>query len=322
VLSLDYDGPLDIHVREHGGDDHQFEILREVAATAPSERPVTLTRGENVGFAVGHNMAMRESTSELVLLVNADATLAPDFLVQGLPAFDDPRVGAVQAKLLRPADETGPTGRPMIDTAGMVASRQRLFSERGHGEEDAGGYDCVAEVFGADGAVPIYRRAALDDVAIPLSLGADRSRDGVEYFDETFFIYKEDVDLAWRLQHRAWKTLYVPSARACHVRTMRGGSGGALTILAQRRKLPAMGRKLSFGNQRLTLIKNDSPRALLRDARPWLPKELASWGVVFSEGIGPGAVRRLVRLTPSALRKRRWIRAHRHPDADPERWFE
>jgi GT2 family glycosyltransferase len=322
VLALDYDGPLDVHVREQGADDEQFALLERIAAGSPPGRPVHLSRGDNVGFAPGHNIGMRATEGELMVLVNADAVLDPAFLTESLPHFDDPAVGAIQAKLVRPDDEVGPNGSQIIDTVGFLATRRRLFLPRGQGEEDTGQYDRVEEVFGADGAVPIYRRDALEDVAIPRRLGPDRAAEGVEYLDESFFIYKCDLDLAWRLQHRGWKTMYVPTARARHIRTLRRGFGGARAVLAQRRKVPVMGRSLSFCNHRLTQIKNDSARALLRDAAPWLGTEVVSWGVIFTERIGPRAVARLIRLTPQALRKRRWVQSHRRPEADPHRWFE
>ena len=39
-----------------------------------------------------------------------------------------------------------------------------------------------------------------------------------EFFDEDFFAFREDADLAWRAQLMGWKCLYVPSAVAWHVR--------------------------------------------------------------------------------------------------------
>ena len=52
------------------------------------------------------------------------------------------------------------------------------------------------EVFGISGACPIYRKEALEDVKI-----------NQEYLDEDFFAYYEDVDLAWRMQLRGWKSI-------------------------------------------------------------------------------------------------------------------
>ena len=85
---------------------------------------------------------------------------------------------------------------------------QRHF-DRGAGEIDRGQYDTPGAVFGVSGAAGCYRRAMLDDVAI-----------AGEVFDEDFFAYREDADLAWRAQLLGWDALYVPEATA-HARPAR-----------------------------------------------------------------------------------------------------
>jgi GT2 family glycosyltransferase len=63
-------------------------------------------------------------------------------------------------------------------------------------------------VFGGTGAATLYRRDALTDIAYA---------DG-QVFAESFFAYREDAELAWRLQWRGWRCLYVPDAAASHGR--------------------------------------------------------------------------------------------------------
>lgn len=321
VMALEHPGPMTVRIREQGGNDAQHELIQQaVAAASPRPaRTVEVTRGENVGFAVGHNLAMRAGTGDIVLLVNADADLDPRFLVEALPHFDDPQVGAVQGKLTRPAEVEGDP--PEIDTLGFTVDRQRRFLPRGMGEPDRGQYDEVVEVFGADGAVPVYRRRALDDVAVPRMAPPDP--DLPEYFDESFFIYKEDVDLAWRLSARGWKTLYVPTARASHVRTLRRGKGGgAVAVMAQRRKNPPRAKYLSFSNHRTMQVKNERLGPLLRDLLPWASFELVQWGAVLvTERLGFPTLWRFLRHVPLAVRKRRWTARNRPALGDPYRWF-
>ena len=70
-------------------------------------------------------------------------------------------------------------------------------------------------MFGGTGAATIFRRLALNDVRYP---------DGA-FFPPSFFCYREDAELAWRLQWRDWRCLYVPTARALHRRGFRPESG-------------------------------------------------------------------------------------------------
>jgi GT2 family glycosyltransferase len=83
--------------------------------------------------------------------------------------------------------------------------------DRGRGAE-AARFDREEDVFGACGAAALYRAEALRAVARP----------GEAPFAERFFMYYEDVDLAWRLRRAGWRTRYVPAAECLHVR---GGSG-------------------------------------------------------------------------------------------------
>src|SRR5258706_426452 len=73
--------------------------------------------------------------------------------------------------------------------------------------DNASQYDKPGEIFGPSGAAALYRRKALDDTAI----------DG-QYFDEDFFAYREDADLAWRCRLLGWNAIYVPGAVALHRR--------------------------------------------------------------------------------------------------------
>lgn len=329
---LQYEGLLEVLVNEQGQDDDEYQILQELAHTlsAPN-RAIKITRSENVGFAAGHNRLIRQNKSDFILCLNADAVLLPDFLEKGMLAFDDARVGAVQGKLLRwdPVAENvvyGPSGKNIIDSVGLTPLRNRRIINRGQGEEDGGQYEIQEEVFGADGAAPLYRRAALEDIAIPQVKKEKRKEQNtdVEYFDEDFFMYKEDVDLAWRMQWRGWKTIYVPKAIAWHAR----GSGESaarnpLKVFAERRKLSRSSKYYSFVNQRLMQFKNESISAIARDFFPLAFRELGTWLViVFTEPYTFRAIGRICSLLPKTLRKRRIIFSRRSVGANPYRWFQ
>jgi GT2 family glycosyltransferase len=51
---------------------------------------------------------------------------------------------------------------------------------------------------------------------------------GGEFFDEDFFVYREDADVAWRAQLMGWKCLYAPYAKGYHVRNALPGNRRAL----------------------------------------------------------------------------------------------
>ncbi|MDD5342655.1 MAG: glycosyltransferase family 2 protein [Patescibacteria group bacterium] len=202
---------------------------------------------KNIGYAAGHNLAISKSRSDYVLVANADLRLEPGFLEELVRIIDsDSHIGSVGGKLLKMQDplKIGAEAA-IIDTCGIGAYKSRRFVDRGEGEEDKGQYDNIEEVFGVSGALVLYRRSALDDVKIPPG----------QYFDEEYFMYREDIDLAWRFRQRSWKSFYSPRALAWHRRsTTRQGSDWQ--ILKNRRKKSPLIKSLSYRNHCYTLIKN------------------------------------------------------------------
>jgi GT2 family glycosyltransferase len=299
-----------LHLRDHGIENEVF-------------RYHVLDSKENLGFAKGHNKIISISQGEYVLMLNSDAGLDDRFLTQALPCFDDQLVCAVQGKLYRydPGTEEPcidpKTGSKIIDTAGLQMLRNRRIINRGQGSADEGQFDAQEEIFGADGAAPLYRRKALDDVKICLGTRC-------EYLDDDFFAYKEDVDMAWRLRLAGWKTIYEPSTIGYHQRS--SGESAAksyIGIIAERRKLSKFAKYLAFKNQRLMQIKNELPSLLLKDALYWLPKEIGSWGyVMLFERYTWKAIGDVFRLLPKMLRKRRMIMNNKKVDSKQmKRWF-
>ena len=108
----------------------------------------------------------------------------------------------------------------IIDSTGIYFTRNMRHLDRGAEEIDRGQYDRVQYVFGATGAAALFRRGFIEDVSV----------EG-EFFDEDFFAFREDADLAWRAQLMGWKCLYVPSAdclarAACDARAPRKPAAG------------------------------------------------------------------------------------------------
>ena len=81
-----------------------------------------------------------------------------------------------------------------LDSTGIYFTPSLRHFDRGSGEPDRGAYEHFQYVFGVTGAVALYRRAMIEDVSI---CG--------EFFDNDFFAYREDADLAWRAQLLGWK---------------------------------------------------------------------------------------------------------------------
>lgn len=242
----------------------------------------------NDGFAAGANRALarlhvESPDAEFMLLMNPDVELAPDFAERMLEGMTrHPSAGLASGKLLRPGEVT-------IDSAGITLPRNRRPQDRGSERLDLGQFEQDEQVFAASGAVLMLRTRALADLEI----------DG-EIFDEDFFMYHEDTDLAWRASKLGWQSRYIHAACAIHTRRWRPN---------QRFDIEPRIRQHSFKNHYLQIIKNENPREFLRD----LPVILA-WEVV---RLGYALLRdramlptylEVLRLAPRAFRKRRIIR--------------
>ena len=162
----------------------------------------------NVGFAAGQNQAIRAAKGEWLLCLNPDVMLAPDFIRQLVEAGSArPEAGSLSGKLLRWDPDGAQPKTQVIDSTGVYFTRNMRHLDRGGGETDTGQYDRKQWVFGATGAAALYRRSLVEAVSV----------EG-QFFDEDFFSYREDADLAWRGQVMGWRCLYVPQAVAWHVR--------------------------------------------------------------------------------------------------------
>jgi len=255
-----------------------------VKESCPQAR--VLENRTNLGFAAAANQGIKASSSEAVLLVNPDVSFKPGFIRTLSDALDSgPGIGSAAPKLLRP-------GGRVLDSAGLVMNRTRKAADRGSDMVDGDQYDSPCRVFGACGAAALYRRAALEDAMV---LG--------EYFDESFFAYKEDVDLAWRMNLLGWECAYEPRAVATHSRGWK---------VSSRMELPREIRKHSFKNHYLTILKNDDLVNMLAHL-PWVIgyDTALFFYALFREPFLLGALKDVFRLMPNAAEKREYIMARR-----------
>jgi GT2 family glycosyltransferase len=279
-----------IRILDNASRDGTLEAVRSVDAEL-------FTSPVNTGFARAHNTLIRDFESEYVLVLNPDTVLRPDFIEQLVRALDArPDAASASGKLLRMDGVT-------IDSTGITMLRNQRHLDRGADEPDLGQYDRPEDIFGASGAAAMYRRSALED-----------SRLSEEYFDEDFFAYREDADLAWRLRLLGWNSIYVPSAVARHERRV---------TPERRSQLPGFINYHSVKNRFLLRLNNMTPSLYKRDFwRITARDAMVVSYVMLREWSSAPALAYVVRHLPRLLRKRRLIQSKVRISAEElARWF-
>jgi GT2 family glycosyltransferase len=234
----------EIVVVDNASTDGSLDVVAGVVTGVVPLR--VLRNADNRGFAGGANDGIEATTAPVVLICNPDTRPRPDYVARAVAALlSGDRIGAVQGKLLRLGVKTQ-DGMPIVDTTGHVAYRTRIFANRGEGDADRGQWETAGAVFGVSGALGLYRRDMLDDIALP-----GFGRHGHEAFDEDLFAFFDDVDVDWRAAMRGWIARYEPSAVAEHER---GGAGPRRTRDVER---------LNFANRLLLVVKCDTPRSVV-----------------------------------------------------------
>ena len=213
--------------------------------------------GENLGFAKSYNLMIKKAVdlnSEYFIASNLDMIYEGNVVTALINAVGkNPHIGSATCKIKRwdyAARDSGNFGKTnILDTAGIEITKSHRFIDRGQGEIDHGQYNREEEIFGASGALAIYRLSAIEDTAFI------REDGDKEYFDELMFMYKEDADLSYRLQLAGYKSIYTSSAVVYHDRTVAGQGRSLRQIIKSRQGRRKEYKEWSWLNHHIILQK-------------------------------------------------------------------
>lgn len=158
---------------------------------------------KNYGFAGAVNRGLKSATSDWVLVCNNDLKIDSQWLSHVTKNIDESndKLAAITGTVLSYDGKT-------IESQGLrffingkcknINNGKKFSPSFLQGRGSGGGF----EIWGASAALTLYNRAILEKVG---------------QFDEDFFAYEEDVDLALRLHYLGYQTLYVPQAICYHL---------------------------------------------------------------------------------------------------------
>ncbi len=289
-------------------------LIENIKNTYPNNSKIRIVNNNgNLGYAGGQNKFFSETDSELLMVLNPDAILAPTFLSEITAVFDDPGVGMATGKMVKP--EKNENGESLLDGTGIVIFKSRRARERGQLEVDKGQYDNYPDVFGVSGTAAVYRKSALEEVRL-----------NGEYFDSDFFAYWEDLDLSWRLRLAGYQTKYTAKAIVYHTRAAGVSPGGykkLSSFVKHHAKLSVNIRRWNWRNHLFAIIKNDFGWNFWKSSPQIFLREIAMLGyIVIFEPKTLAAVPVFFRLLPKMLSKRKIIQSHRKVSSkEMEKWF-
>ena len=179
----------EVWVVDNNSQDDSVNVLRR---DYPWVRIIANT--ENMGFARANNLAIRQSQSDYVLLLNPD-TVVEELTLRGVLDFMDahPEAGGAGVMMHNEDGTLAPESRRGLPTPWVAALKMLGFTKRYYMSylpwDKPGRIDVIS------GAFCFLRRKALDQVGL---------------LDEDFFMYGEDIDLSYRLLKGGWQNWYLP----------------------------------------------------------------------------------------------------------------
>ncbi len=273
---------FDIFLVDNGSNAGDVLLLRSYAARYPKR--ITFTAfPENYGFTGAHNQLFAQLVPsgryEFFLLLNNDTIVEPDFLERMLAKINrTQRIEMVAARVMKYAD------RDQVDNLGITFYKCGLASNRKSADDPLLGPSGNCALYTADLLRQVYQTSG-------------------EYFDEQFFCYAEDTDLAWRAVLLGYQAAYAEDARIYHKGSISSGGPNSDFVLYH-----------GIRNSLFTLVKDVPIRFLLRNLFWMLVLHIAillRYTIKGKLGVVSRLYRDFLRGVPAMRRKRRPIQQQR-----------
>lgn len=215
---------MEILVVDNASSDGSVEMIE---AKFPSVK--LIKSKENLGFAKGNNLAIRQCRGRYIALVNPDVIVFPGCL-DALADFldENPKVGNVGPRVFNPDMSMQSTCRRFPTLWNNFCSATRLESIFQGNRFFAGEHmfyfphDRTLRVDVIVGCFSMIRREAFDTVGL---------------LDEELFMYGDDVDWCRRARNAGWEVVFHPGGQAIHDRGKTTAPYPVRFALAQQRSV-------------------------------------------------------------------------------------
>ncbi|MCX8009131.1 MAG: glycosyltransferase family 2 protein [Patescibacteria group bacterium] len=205
----------EVIVVDNGSSDACVKELKKIQRLKMFQQFVSIIYNkENYGFSKGNNIGITESKGDYILLLNSDTEVQDGAIQKTLAVFRDSTVGAATCKLILPDGSIDPACHRGFPTPWAACTYFSgldrmfpfipVFSQYHQLYKDL---SVVHEIDVASGAFFLVRRDVVEHVGL---------------LDESFFMYGEDIDWAYRIKQKGYKILFVPDGIVLHKKKQSG----------------------------------------------------------------------------------------------------
>ena len=190
----------EVIIVDNGSTDRSKEIINDFSTDFPVK---LIENKENLGFAPAVNQGILKAENELIFSLNNDTEVKKGSIKQLIDLItSDDNIFSVQAKMLQY------NNKELIDDVGDEYNLLAWTKKTGenHKSEE---YSQVCEIFSCCAGAAMYKKSIILDIGM---------------FDDNFFAYMEDVDLAIRSRINGYKNLLCPQAVVHHIGSATSGS--------------------------------------------------------------------------------------------------
>ena len=198
----------EIIIIDNASTDGSIEFIDEFISSSNYPIKIVLIKNEeNLGFAPAVNQGIRQAKSEYIYSVNNDVELEWNALDEIIKAMDESidsgeNPFSIQSKMIQHYN------RNLIDDAGDEYTILAWTKKLGDGQP-VERYNEKREIFSSCAGAALYRKSVLEEIGL---------------FDDDFFAYVEDIDLAYRAQIYGYENYFCPDSIVYHYGSATSGS--------------------------------------------------------------------------------------------------
>ena len=259
ILNQDYTN-IEFLIRDQSPNYECYEYIKKHYPEVFEK--IEIYKAPNRLHSGGHNDLINQMTGDYYICASFDMYYEKDFISNIVKELDKPENFPYLTatcklyywdfpKLEKDESLIEQSKTKIIDSCGLGVNEFHHFVDRGQGKVDVGQYDNDVSIFGATGALIIFRKEALEKIQFINKNGKK------EYFDELMH-YKNDVDMAYRFQWMGEKCLFLPHVRAYHFRQVSQRIPGLKGLIIARREKTPFSKKSSYIGNSILMHKNYS----------------------------------------------------------------